>query len=130
METSKQSLGIHIVEWISAGLFGVLVALLGTAVHRAYDPFGVVLAIVAVFISATMVRAWLGLVGVGIFGGLFLVLMQILAMEGPGGDILMPADYLTYVWLAGGILAVGAACFTPRKWFSEQETQESPDVIA
>lgn len=130
METSGMTRMVRVLEYVSCVVFGALVALLGTAMHRAYDPFGVILAILAVFVAAVMVRAWLGLVGVGIFGLTLLAVIQMFALQGPGGDVLMPADYLTYLWLAGGILAVGIACFTPRIWFSEEENQHVSEPAA
>lgn len=121
MEYTKPSIILRVVEYLAAAGFGVLVALLGTASYRAYAPLILILVLVAVFSSAIMVRAWLGLIGLGVFGLAFLVVMQVLSLKGPGGDVLMPADALSYTWLVSGIVVVGIACFAPKKWFREDE---------
>ncbi len=119
MNSGKMVYGARIVEFAAALLFGVFVAVLGTAAHRAYEPYALIFALLAVLVSSVMVRAWLGLGGVAAFGAGWMIMAQLFALGGPGGDILMPNQFITYVWLFGGVAAVGAACFTPRIWYSE-----------
>ncbi|MFD2840902.1 DUF6113 family protein [Populibacterium corticicola] len=110
---------VRVVEYATALLFGAFVAVLGTAAHRAYEPYALIFALLAVVVSGVMVRAWIGLGGVAAFGAGWMIMAQLFALGGPGGDIMMPNQVITYVWLFGGVVAVGAVCFTPRKWYAE-----------
>jgi hypothetical protein len=119
MQLTKAELAIRTLEYLFGALFGVFVAVLGTSVHRAYAPFALIFVLIAVLICAVMMRAWLGLGGIAAFGIGWLVAVQVFTLEGPGGDIVLPAQYQTYVWLVGGLFMLGLACFTPRKWYAE-----------
>lgn len=117
---SDKALGlIRAVEYFLAVALGAFVAVVGTAVHRTYLPVALVLAIAAVLAGSVMARAWIGFGGVLAFGAGWFVVTQVLALKGPGGDILMPAQWPTIAWLVGGSLMIVVACFTPRKWFTE-----------
>jgi len=120
MNTTKAERWIATFEYFLALVLGVLIGAIGTALHRQWLPWILILSIVAVLSAAIMVRAWIGLSGVAAFGAGVLVVIMVLSLSGPGGDVLLPAGdtaYLSYVWMAGSLLAVGAACFTPRRWF-------------
>lgn len=120
MKLEKAERAIAVFEYALAGVLGVLIGAIGTTLHRQWLPWVLLFSIIAVFAAATMVRAWIGLGGVAGFGVGLLVVIQVLALNGPGGDILMPAGdtaYLSYLWMAGSLIAVGIACFTPRRWF-------------
>lgn len=112
-------MAVRTFEYLCAALFGVLVAVIGTSVHRAYAPFALIFAVAAVLVCGVMMRAWIGLGGVAAFGVGWLAMVQIFTLKGPGGDVLLPAQYQTYVWLVGGLVVLGVACFTPRKWYAE-----------
>lgn len=117
---SHKALGlIRTFEYVLAVALGVFVAVVGTSVHRSYLPVALLCAIAAVFAGAVMVRAWIGFGGIAAFGGGWFAVTQILALKGPGGDILMPAQWPTIVWMIAGSLMIVVACFTPRKWFTE-----------
>ncbi|WP_435299552.1 DUF6113 family protein [Timonella sp. A28] len=108
------------VEYGAAVILGVMVGAIGTVVHRQeVIPFVAVFAIACVFSAAVMMRAWLGLLGTGLYGVGWFVAVQVLSLSGPGGDVLLPAQILTYVWIGGGLLAIAVACFTPRAWYAE-----------
>lgn len=108
------------LSYLMVVIIGVLVAAVGTAVHRQWAPFILIACLLAVFCAATMVRAWLGMLGLAVFGGVWLIVVQVLSQVGPGGDVLMPGQPLSYAWAFGGVVAVGVAAFTPRNWFKDR----------
>jgi hypothetical protein len=97
---------------------GFLIALIGTGVHRMAPPWGLVMALAGVMLGGILARAAAGLSGVialglGVAAGTWL-----LAIQGPGGDVLVADDVLGRVWYFGAFAAVLAFC-TPRSWFVE-----------
>ncbi|MBT0992802.1 hypothetical protein KIN34_00660 [Cellulomonas sp. DKR-3] len=108
-----------------AFLLGVVVGTIGTVVHRAVTPWGVVAAIGLVLATAVTMRAWAGWPAfVGVAGGVFLAVM-VLTQTGPGGDVLVPSGdnvndvWLGGVWLGGSMGALVLAALAPRRWFSD-----------
>lgn len=100
-------------------LLGVLVGTVGTVVHRAYQPWGMVGALLLVLSAAVTARAWSGWVTwVGFLGGLFLA-VQVLAQRGPGGDVLVPAGVLGLVWVFGSLVVTVAVALLPRRLFAD-----------
>lgn len=97
---------------------GVLVALVGTGVHRASAPWGLVLALLVVAAAGVLARAWVGWPGLLTIGMAVVTTVAVLAGRGPGGDVLVALDVLGVVWFCGGA-AVAVAALLPRRWFRE-----------
>ncbi|WNB85017.1 DUF6113 family protein [Cellulomonas sp. ATA003] len=105
-------------RWVAVVALGVLVGVMGTVLHRAAEPWGMVVCLALVLSAAVVVRAWAGLVPVAGYAVGWLAAVQVLSVAGPGGDVLVPGgDTLGYVWGLGGMVAVGVACFLPGRWF-------------
>ncbi|PFG42483.1 hypothetical protein ATJ88_1145 [Isoptericola jiangsuensis] len=104
-------------------LLGGAIGLVGTLTHRSTWgdlPAGLVLALVMTLATAVMCRAWTGIGALLAAGAGWLVVVQLLATDGPGGDVLVPADVTGYVWTYGGLLLFAVAAFLPARWFADQ----------
>ncbi len=105
---------------VGALALGLLVGAVGTVVHRAYQPWGMVGALVLVLSAAVTARAWSGWVTwVAFTGGLFLA-VQVLAQHGPGGDVLVPAGTIGWVWVLGSIAVAVLVAVLPRRLFVDR----------
>lgn len=106
----------------AAGAFvlGLVVGAIGTVMHRASWPWGLVLCLALVLVAGVTARAWGGAIPlVGYAGGLFLA-VQVLAQRGPGGDVLLPAgDSFGLAWVVGAAVAVAVAALVPRRAFDD-----------
>lgn len=113
----------------AAGAFvlGLTVGTVGSVMHRASWPWGVVLCLALVLVAGVTVRAWGGVVPVvGFAGGLFLA-VQVLAQRGPGGDVLVPAaDSHGWVWILGAAAAVAVVALVPRRAFDDAPLPPRP----
>ena len=101
-------------------LLGVVVAAVGTVMHRSLAPWGVILAILVVLSAAVFARAWDGMSASGAFAGGWFLTVLALWQAGPGGDILVP-DLGPWgsVWILGGVLASALPALAPSRWFSD-----------
>ena len=109
--------GRQIGRYLALLAVGALVGVVGTGVHRAEAPWGLVLALAMVAAAGVLARAWVGWVGVlAVALGVFTT-VSVLAGPGPGGDVLVALEPVGIVWYAGA-LAVAAAALLPRRWFS------------
>ena len=105
---------------LGALALGIVVGTVGTVVHRAYEPWGLVGALVLVLSAAVTARAWSGWVTwVAFLGGLFLA-VQVLAQQGPGGDVLVPAGTLGWAWVIGSMATAVAVALLPRRLFVDR----------
>lgn len=111
--------GSIVLGYVVALLLGGVVATVGTIAHRLWVPGVLVLALVVVLAAGVMVRAWIGTGGLVAYGLGWLVLVQVAATTGPGGDVLLPGQAISYVWMGGGMLMIGVAAFAPRRWFTD-----------
>jgi hypothetical protein len=105
---------------VLALLLGAAVGVIGTVAHRAEWaglPTGLLMALVLTLSTAVLCRAWSGTVTLLAAGVGWLVAVQVLAASGPGGDVLVPAQAVGYVWTYGGLVLVAAVAFLPRSWF-------------
>lgn len=100
-------------------LVGVVVGLIGTVVHRWDQPWGLVLALGAVLASGVLARAWAGWAGMLLVGLGVVTTVAVLAVRGPGGDVLVAAEPVGYVWYAGALVVLLAG-LAPRRWFSDR----------
>ena len=100
---------------------GVMAGTLGTAMHRALRPWGLVVCVLLVLVVLLTTRAWAGWFGyVASTGGTF-VAIQVLASGGPGGDVLVPSDDLWgWAWVLGTVVATAAVAFVPRRWVEDE----------
>ncbi|WP_083942152.1 DUF6113 family protein [Sanguibacter suarezii] len=110
---------ILIVWYLCAGLLGAVVGLVGTVMHRQWMPWILVVALITVAVAGVLVRAWLGGGGLVPYAIGWFVVVQLFAAQGPGGDVIMPAQPISYVWMIGGMVMIGVAAFAPRSWFSD-----------
>ena len=102
-----------------SAIVGLVVAAVGTGIHRANPPWGLVLALLIVFSAAVMVRAWArlpGVVALATFLGLTILAMGLLDL---GGDVIIAAQPVGYAWLAS-VAAVAVVGLLPRRWFSDE----------
>ncbi len=102
---------------------GVVAAVLGTVSHRTTWsdlPVGLVLALALTASTAVVCRAWSGVGALLACGAGWITAAQVLAVVGPGGDVLVPAQPVGLVWTYGGLLVFLGAAFLPRSWFSDR----------
>ena len=112
----------HLVRrWAGSTALGVVIGLIGTVLHRSSPQWGMVFSLAVVLTSTVVVRAWAGLLPVVAYAVGWLAVVQLMSLEGPGGDVLVPAgDALGYVWGLGGMVVIGIACFLPGRWFRDE----------
>jgi hypothetical protein len=81
-------------------------------------PVGMAAACALIVAFALAARAWAGLTGVaGTAVGAF-AMTQLMTPAGPGGDIIVPAWPVSYVWLVLVVVLPLATAFAPRRWFA------------
>lgn len=102
---------------------GVLTGLAGTLMHRWHAgdlPVGMALALLTVLVGGVLARAAADGAGLLLTGLAGLVTVQVLTLAGPGGDVVVTDQALSYVWLLGQPLVTAAAALAPRRWFSDE----------
>lgn len=108
-----------VARLLGCAVLGVVVALVGTGVHRMNPPWGLVLAYLAVLSSAVLVRAWARGGGMAVLALAILGTTLAASYVRPGGDVLIGDGPVGYAWLAGAA-AVGLAALLPRRMFSDR----------
>ena len=106
---------------VLALLLGMIVATVGTFTHRQWVPFVLIAALALLAVAGVFIRASFGsesLFGYGV--GVICTLLYF-SLAGPGGDIVMPADGLSMVWLIAGSAMIAVPAFSPNKWFKNQK---------
>lgn len=98
---------------------GVVVGVVGTGVHRAYQPWGLVLGYLTVVSAAVLARAWVRGRGTLAFGTGLLATLVAAAYLTPGGDVIIAGDGIGYAWIAAPVL-VAVAALLPRRLFSDR----------
>lgn len=102
-------------------LLGLLAGTLGTVMHRALRPWGLLLCLALVLVVVVLSRAWAGWFGYVAGTGGTLIAVQVLAGGGPGGDVLVPAgDLWGWAWALGALAAVALAALVPRRWVRDE----------
>ena len=122
----------------AAGLVGTLAHRMGAASNM---PYGLALAFALVLTSAWAARSRCGVVGLGLHLFASTTVAWILAMPGPGGDVLVPvgsrafvtffAMHAGYLWLFGLIALQLALVLLPRRCFrmsARREPAHAPDA--
>ncbi len=109
---------------MAMGLFtvvmGVVFAAAGTAFHRWTPPWGVVMALLAVVAGGVLARTFADRRGAVGYAAAVLVTVFLATWWRPGGDVLVAAQPIGYVWLVGSILAGAAGMAAPRGWFRDE----------
>jgi hypothetical protein len=107
----------RLVAGASGVLAGGLSALLGSFVHAAtvgWAPVGLVAALglsLACFVAVGLAARRRGPVGLGAVAWMLVVL--VLSMPRPEGDLVVPGTPLGYAWLLGGLLVAAASVSLP-----------------
>ncbi|GIG19579.1 hypothetical protein Cch01nite_03030 [Cellulomonas chitinilytica] len=110
-------------------VLGVAVGTVGTLMHRSVQPWGVVACLALVATAGVVARAWDGwptlvAYALGVLGS-----TQLLAREGPGGDVLMPAGQaIGWVWVLGAVVVVLGVAAAPRRLFVDPPV-ERPSAV-
>lgn len=107
------------LAWGACLVLGIVVGVAGTVAHRSAPPWGLVAALVTLAAVCTVARATAGAGTVLTAGIGWMVTVQILTTTGPGGDVLVPAAPIGYLWVYGGLVAVLLPLLAPRAWFAE-----------
>jgi hypothetical protein len=108
---------LHVGRLLTLALLGIATGVVGTGAHRAFMPWGVLLALAAVAAASVLARAYAGFPGLVAFGAGWVAVVEVLRGVGPGGDVLVRAQPVGYIWIFGGMVAAAAASFAPKRWF-------------
>lgn len=105
-------------------LVGLVIGVVGTGIHRAVQPWGLLLALLTVFVGGVLARAWGDWPAMLAMGLGVMTAVGVLGARGPGGDVLVAAQPVGYAWY-GGALAVALAGLLPARWFSDRPVRSS-----
>lgn len=119
-------MSIPVSRLFGSAALGAIVGVVGTGVHRLNVPWGLVLALLVVASAGVLVRAWAGVRGMLLLATLLLVTVVVMGQPGPGGDLLIVAQPVGYVWYASALVVV-AVGLLPRRWFSNRQLGNSTD---
>ena len=103
---------------VGSALLGVVVGVLGTAVHRANQPWGLVLAYLTVVSAGVLARAWARRLAMTAYGLGLLGIVLAMTFWRPGGDVLVTDEPIGYAWVAAPVL-VAVVALLPRRLFSD-----------
>ncbi len=107
-------------------LLGVVVGTVGTGVHRASVPWGVVLALASAVAAGILVRAWTGRAGVLVHAAVVTAVVFLFTAVRPGDDVIIADQTVGYVWF-GALPAALLALVLPRRWFSDDPLPGGPE---
>lgn len=110
---------------------GAVVGFVGTVMHRASPPWGLVGVLALVAASAVTARAWDRWVTWTAYTVGLSVTVLALTQYGPGGDVLVPdGKAIGWVWVLGSIgLAMGVALL-PGRWFTDRRPRHAAGSAA
>lgn len=109
---------------VAALAAGLVAGALGTVMHRAVRPWGLVLCLLLVLVVVLTSRAWAGWFGYVAATGGAVVAVQVLSAGGPGGDVLVPAtDLWGWAWAIGVLVAAAVAGLVPRRWVEDERPE-------
>lgn len=100
-------------------VLGAIIGLIGSFMFRSVAPLGLILACATLLSAALLARSWAHTAGVISLGLGWIAMVQILALEGPGGDIVITAQPIGYIWGFGGVVFILVALLAPRAWFQD-----------
>lgn len=98
---------------------GLAVGFVGTGIHRANQPVGLILALSIAASAGVLARAWTRWPGVVLLAAAVLAVLLVVNFVRPGGDVVIAAQPVGYAWF-GSALVVLATLLLPRRWFSER----------
>lgn len=101
-------------------LLGVVFAIAGTAFHRWTPPLGVIMALVAVAAGGVLARTFADRRGAVGYAVAVLVTIFLATWWRPGGDVLVAAQPIGYVWLVGSLVVGCVGLAAPRGWFRDE----------
>ena len=101
-------------------VMGVIFAFAGTAFHRWMLPWGVLMALLAVAAGGVLARTFADRRGSVGYALAVTVTIFLTTWWRPGGDVLVAAQPIGYVWLVGALLAGAAGLAAPRRWFRDE----------
>lgn len=104
---------------IGSALLGLVVGVVGTGVHRANDPWGLVLAYLTVLAAAVLARAWGRGRATTAYALALAAMVLAMGFVRPGGDVLITDDAIGYAWLAAPALVLVVALL-PARLFSDE----------
>ncbi len=96
-------------------LMGVVTALVGAGSHRAWGWIGLALCLAMMTSATVFARAWRGFLGLAVMGTAWTAMTVTLAMEGPGGSLLIAQDAHGLTWVYGGAATFAVAALLPRR---------------
>ena len=100
---------------VALGLFGLVVAGVGTGAHRSWGYAGVALGLILVAAGAVFARVWMRWPGYIAYAVAWVVAIEVLRRSGAGGSVLLPEnDLRAQIWVAGGGLMLGVVAAIPR----------------
>lgn len=105
-------------------VLGAIIGLIGSFMFRSVVPLGLILACATLLAAGLLARSWAHTAGVISLGLGWIAAVQILALAGPGGDVVIPAQPSGYIWGFGGIIFILAALLAPRDWFRDDAVVE------
>ena len=100
-------------------VLGVAVGLVGTGVHRANEPWGLVLGYLTVVSAAVLARAWGRRLALAGFALGLLVIVLAMAFWRPGGDVLVTDELIGWAWVTAPLL-VAVVAGLPARLFSDR----------
>lgn len=112
---------LPVARWLGAAVVGAVIGVVGTAVHRAVPPWGLLLALGTVLAGGVLARAWAGWVGMLALALGVMTVVGLLGQGGPGGDVIIAAQPIGYVWYLGAAV-VALAGALPARWFRDTAT--------
>lgn len=113
---------VRVLAHLLALLAGAAAGVLGSftfAYTKASMPVGLLVALflcLAVFVTAGMALKSRGAAAIATAG--WLAIVGLLSMNGPGGDLVVPATTLGYAWLLVGAVVAGLSLALPYSAFS------------
>lgn len=112
--------GAAVARLVGCLLLGVVVGIVGTGVHRASQPWGLVLALGTVVSAGVLARAWARGGGVSALAVGLAATVLAMAYVRPGEDVLVADETVGYVWLAAPLVLVAVVLALPRRMFGER----------
>lgn len=101
-------------------VMGVIFAFAGTAFHRWTPPWGVIIALAAVVAGGVLARTFADRRGGLGYALAVTVTVFLTTWWRPGGDVLVAAQPIGYIWLVGALVAGVAGLAAPKGWFRDE----------
>ncbi|QAY62018.1 hypothetical protein ET495_00460 [Xylanimonas allomyrinae] len=127
---ARPGVGGTVLRMALALALGLALGALGTATHRTLWhglPLGLAIALALTASTGVLCRAWAGLGTLAAAGVGWIAAVQVLSLQGQGGDVLvtdpgasLPVAWAGIVWTYGGVALLGAVAFLPRRWFARR----------